>query len=616
LSSNRNRSPFLAALDERILVLDGGMGSLLQSRLPAPKACVEELCLSHPDLVLDCHLQYIEAGARVIETNTFGASRHKLKAFGLEDRVADINGAAVKLARKAREISGKEVFIGGSMGPTWLSYDPQEEESEEQVRALFREQAAALDARGIDFFILETFLSLWEIRAAIEAVRQVSQLPIVASMTFPGDAWEEREDKSWPEQAARRLMEVGADVVGSNCSLGPADLITVLDGMARVPNARLFAAPNTGVPRYAGGQFVYPDSSPEYFAWFAREAARRGARVIGGCCGSTPEHIHAIAEALRDISPGQIQASAPAAVAPPAVERARERIQTSQLASRLAAGEFVVSMQIDPPRGTDSESVLSAVASFGSSGLVHCVDINSNPLAHLHMDSLWMAIRCQRAGLETIPHITPRDASLMGLTSTLLGAWSEGIRNLLVITGDPSQHGDRPGETDVYQTDSVGLVKVLRELNEGRDVAGNAVGAPPNFFLGVAVNPTEPDLDREVQRFHKKIEHGARFAMTQVFFDWEDWDRFVARFGGPIPIPVLTAVWPLTSHRLALRIHHEVPGILVPGRVLSQLEKAGPRAREEGFAIAREFLAESRRRAAGVYIIAPFKNPITALELL
>jgi homocysteine S-methyltransferase len=232
------------------------------------------------------------------------------------------------------------------------------------------------------------------------------------------------------------------------------------------------------------------------------------------------------------------------------------------------------------------------------------------------MDALWIAVLCEREGMETIPHVTPRDASLMGITSNLLGAWCQGIQNLLVITGDPSQHGDRPGSTDVYQTDSVGLVKVVTDLNAGRDIAGNVVGNPPNFLVGVAVNPTEPDLDREIERFRRKIENGAQFAMTQVFFEWEAWDRFLARFGGKIPIPVLTAVWPLTSHRLAVRVHNEVPGILVPEKVLARLEKAGSRARHEGFAMAREFLAEARRRAQGVYVIAPFKSPITALELL
>ena len=609
-------SPFLQALEEHLLVGDGGMGSLLQLQITPPRGSVEEMCLSHADVVLGIHLKYIEAGARVIETNTFGANGHKLRAFGLGDQVQEINSAGVKLARKAREISGKDIFIGGSIGPTSLAYDPDDSDSEEAVRALFREQARALDARGIDFFILETFVSLWEIRIALEEVREVSALPVVASMTFPGDAWEEKEDVSWPEKAARRLVGLGADVVGSNCSLGPEDLLRVLEGMARVPEVKLFAAPNTGVPRYLGGRFVYPGSSPEYFGWFAREAARRGVRLIGGCCGSTPEHIRAVADALKDITPERVQRAPETVVASLPSEQKNERPRPSGIANRFADRKFVISMQLDPPKGSDAEAIVAAVRTFRESGLVHAVDINSNPMAHLHMDSLWMALLCEREGIETIPHITPRDASLMGLTGSLLGAWGQGIRNVLVITGDPSQQGDRPGSTDVYQTDSVGLVKVISDLNSGKDAAGSPVGTPPNFLIGVAVNPNEPDLDREVERFRRKIDNGAHFAMTQVFFEWESWGRFLARYGEPLPIPVMIAIWPLTSHRLALRVHREVPGIVVPESVLSLLEKAGGRAREEGFALAKDLLAEARRRVEGVYVIAPFKSPITALELL
>ncbi|HKC23807.1 MAG TPA: bifunctional homocysteine S-methyltransferase/methylenetetrahydrofolate reductase, partial [Thermoanaerobaculia bacterium] len=530
--------------------------------------------------------------------------------------VSEINGAAVKLARQAREVSGKEVFIGGSMGPSWLPYEPDDPDSELAVRALFREQARALDARGVDFFLLETFVSLWEIRIALETVREVSGLPVVASMTFPGDSWEDKEDTAWPEQAARRLAALGADVIGANCSLGPRDMVTVVSAMARVPDVRLFAAPNTGTPRYLGGRFVYPDSSPEYFAWFAAEAAKRGARMIGGCCGSTPEHVRAIAEALAGVTPERIRTAPETIVSvfPRDVRPVREK--PSGIAARLAAHEFVVSMQLDPPKGTDPEAIVDAARAFFESGAVHAVDINSNPLAHLHMDSLWMALRLEREGIETIPHVTPRDASLMGLTANLLGAWGEGIKNLLVITGDPSQRGDRPGATDVYQTDSVGLVKVIADVNDGRDTAGNPIGDPPNFFVGVAVNPAEPDLDREVDRFLKKVDNGAHFAMTQVFFEWSVWERFVARLGGRVPIPVLVAVWPLTSHRLALRVHNEVPGITVPDAVLSMLERAGANARREGFALAKDLLAEARRRVEGVYVIAPFKNPASALELL
>ncbi len=602
-------------LEETLLVVDGAMGSYLLARVVPPRGAVEELCLSEPDAVLEAHLAYIEAGARVIETNTFGANRHKLKSVGLRDEVEAINSAAAKLARKAREVSGKEVLVAGSIGPTALAFDPVDADSEEALREVFREQARALDARGVDLFFLETFASLSEIRVALEAVREVSGLPVVASVTFPGDAWEDLEDRDWPGKVARRLEGLGADAIGTNCSLGPRDLLTVLEGMAAATRMPLFAAPNTGVPSFVAGRFVYPESSPEYFASFAREAARLGARLIGGCCGSTPEHIRAVAAALEGMTPARAQ-SAPAAIAAPlSSEETHALPKTSGVATRLARGEFVVSMQIDPPKGTDLEAGIAAVRAFRDSGLVHAVDINSNPLAHLHLDSLWMAIACQREGLEAIPHITPRDASLMGLCGNLLGAWALGVQNVLVITGDPSQIGDRAGSTDVYQTDSVGLVKVVRELNDGHDAAGNPVGSPPNFLIGVAVNPNEPDLDREVERFRRKVEHGADFAMTQVFFEWECWERFLTRFGGALPIPALVAVWPLTSHRLALRIHHEVPGIVVPDRVLGLLEKAGARAREEGFAIAREILAEARRRAQGAYVIAPFKSPTTALEL-
>jgi homocysteine S-methyltransferase len=607
-------SRFRRLLDESILVVDGAMGSYLLSQIALPRGCVEEASLSMPDAVLAVHLAYIEAGARVIETNTFAANRNKLRAFGLQDQVEEINGAAVKIARQAREVSGQEVLIAGSIGPSALPFDPSDAESEETLRAIFREQARTLDARGVDLFILETFVSLPEIRIALEAVREVSQLPIVASVTFPGDAWEDKEDTGWTEKVARRLESLGADVIGSNCSLGPRDLLTVLDGMAAA-TVPLFAAPNTGVPSYVAGRFVYPHSSPEYFAWFAREAARRGARMIGGCCGSTPEHIRAVAQALEGITPERIRLSPETAPPPPVVEVPAGSPKTSRVATLLARGEFVVSMQLDPPKGTAMEAVIQAVRTFRDSGLVHAIDINSNPMAHLHLDSLWMALQCEREGVETIPHITPRDASLMGLSGNLLGAWALGIQNVLVITGDPSQRGDRPGSTDVYQTDSVGLVKVIRDLNDGSDLAGNPLGSPPNFLIGVAVNPNEPDLDREVERFKRKVEHGADFAMTQVFFDWECWDRFLDRFGGKLPIPALVAVWPLTSYKLALRIHHEVPGIVVPDRVLRLLEKAGARAREEGFVLAREILAEARRRAQGAYVIAPFKSPASALEL-
>jgi homocysteine S-methyltransferase len=289
--------------------------------------------------------------------------------------------------------------------------------------------------------------------------------------------------------------------------------------------------------------------------------------------------------------------------------------ERSGLSGRLARGEFVVSVQVDPPKGTNGEMVLEAVRAFRDSGHVHVVDVNSNPMARLHMDALWMSARVEAEGVETIAHYTPRDASLMGIQGSLLGAWSAGVRNVLVITGDPSVVRGEPGSGDVYQTDAIGLVRAVRQLNEGRDTFGNAVGDPPSFTIGVAVNPNADDLDREIDRFKRKIDAGADFAMTQVFFEWSCWERFLDRLGGTCPIPALIAVWPLTSFSLALRLHHEVPGIVVPDPVLRRLEQAGAGARAEGFALAREMLDGSRARAAGVYVIAPFKRPVGALEL-
>jgi len=610
-------SRFLEAVRRGVVVGDGGMGSMLHTEGVDTRGSLEALCLTQPDRVLAVHLKYIQAGAHYIETHTFGATRHKLAELGLGDAVARVNSAAVKLAREARDISGRDVFVAGSIGPSWMPYDTDDPDAADRLRALFREQAEALDARGIDLFVLETFGSIWELERALEAVRSVSSLPLIASATFSGDQWEDKEDEPGPTRVAARLAALGADVIGANCTVGPRDMLTILEGMRRAGvGPPLAVAPNTGVPRMVDGRFIYPDSSPEYFAWFAREAVRRGARVIAGCCGTTPAHVQAVAEAVRALDPNH--AGTPVIEAPPAPRletEPTERVE-SGLARKLAAGQFVVSMQIDPPKGTNASAVLDAVRAFRASGRVDTVDINSNPMAHLHMDSLWMAVLCERLGMETIPHITPRDASTMGIQAGLMGAWCAGVKNLLVITGDPSQSGDFPGKTDVYQTDSIGLVREIRDLNAGRDCAGNVIGDPPSFLIGVAVNPTEPNLEHEIERFRRKVEAGARYAMTQIFFEWAAWDRFLEAYGEPLPIPVLAAVWPLTSYKLAVRLHNEVPGILIPPFVLELLDKAGPHARREGFALARELLQEARQRVAGAYVIAPFKSPASALELL
>jgi len=605
-------SKFFEWLKKGILIGDGAMGTLLMQEMKGG-ACPEEVNLTHPDLVLGIHLRYISAGAHIIETNTFAANTPKLREHGLEERMEQINSQAVKLAREAREISGKEVLIAGSIGPLG-AFERLAMEQEVDRRQEYRRQAEILEQRGVELFFIETFSSPDDLRIAVETVHSVSSLPIVAQLTFPGGVLRNLEGGG-----VRELFSEVADLpiaaLGINCGTGPRELLEILEHIPRGGNYVVSASPNAGLPVRSGGRYVYPDSTPEYFASFAREAVRLGVRIVGGCCGTRPEHIRAMAEALKDIAlPERTHVSVNVlerVVKPPAKEEI-----PSPLAHKFQEGKFVVSVQIDPPKGSETGRLLEAVTVFKASGLVDVIDVNSNPLGRLHMDSLWMSQQVERLGMESIPHITPRDASLMGLQGNLLGAHSEGIRNLLVITGDPSIVGGSAGGMDVYQTDSVGLVRLISEMNRGKDAVGNLIGAPTNFCIGVAVNPAAPDLELEIRRFHQKIENGARFAMTQVFFDWDPWERFLEALGEAPPIPILAAIWPLTSFRLALRLHHEVPGIYLSEKLLERMEKAGKDARQLGFDLARQMISEARTRTQGIYIIAPFKDATAALGLL
>lgn len=610
-------SRFLDSLRQGVIVADGAMGSMIHLLAEPGFRVPDEVNLTQPDCVLQVHGRYLRAGARLIETNTFASNRLKLERAGLSDRVVALNQRGVKLAREAREIAGVDAFVGGAMGPSGLRIRPSAE-LERRLHEAFREQAVALDERGIDLFVLETFQSRWELEVALAAVRSASSLPIVAQMTLPAsDEWSDADDGSIDEEVIATLNALSAtpaDVVGLNCTQGPAQMLPALRHLASLGQGRLISVqPNSGLPQRSDGRFVYPENGPAWWSRFAREAAEAGARLIGGCCGTGPEQIRAMADAVDRSTPtaARIQVVMPT----PKVAEAADTQAPSGLQRRLEAGEFVVSMQVDPPKGTRPDMVLEAVRAFRDSGLVHVVDVNSNPMARLHMDALWLSAMIEAEGMETIAHYTPRDASLMGIEGNLLGAWNFGVRNVLVITGDPSVVNGEPGAADVYQTDSIGLVRNLAHMNAGRDCFGHAVGNAPNFHLGVAVNPNHETLDQEVERFLRKVDAGAQFAMTQVFFEWSCWERFIDRLGGHSPIPVLAAVWPLTSLALAVRLHHEVPGIVVPTDVLERLDHAGPNARREGFALARELLQEARHRVQGVYVIAPFKRPRAALEL-
>jgi methionine synthase / methylenetetrahydrofolate reductase(NADPH) len=589
-----------------IVVGDGGMGVLVTSAVPRLR-CPEEANLRAPESVVTLHTSFIRAGADLIETNTFGANRHKLAQLFLEDELARINEAGVKLAREAREISGRDVFVAGSIGPLGDLAVPDERRTE-----LFAEQAALLDGRGIDLFMIETFYDLDELETAIEAVRGVSSLPIVATLTF--DEGAETLAGVTAAEAAERLRPLELAAIGANHGAGLHAALAALESMAGDGGPPLAALPNVGLASLSGGRVIYPHATPEYFAEFAAHARRLGARLIGGCCGTTPLEIAAIASAVEQ----KREPSAPLDV----VERelVEPRLgggpEETELARALREGDWVTCVELDPPKGGTYDAMLAVARQLKLSGKVGFVDINDNPMARARANALMAAVAIERdCGIETIPHVTPRDTSIMGLESQLLGAHAEGVRNVLAVTGDPTEIGDYPGSRGVYEVDSIGLSQVVSQLNRGEDYNGKGIDAPTSFFLGVAVNPSAHDLETEADRFRQKLAAGASFAMTQALFDLSYLDRFEELIGG-WPVPLLLGIFYVRSHQLAVRLHNEVPGIVVPEGVQHRLEKAGANAGAEGLALAKELYAQARDKVAGVYIIPPFKQPEAALELL
>jgi methionine synthase I (cobalamin-dependent)/5,10-methylenetetrahydrofolate reductase len=601
----QTKNRFLERLESGpIIVGDGGMGALLSAAVPRLRS-PEEANLRAPDAVVSLHVSFINAGADLIETNTFGANRRKLSHHFLEDELETINSVGVKLARDAREMTGRDVFIGGSIGPLG-------EPATSRVRQeLFAEQAAVLDGRGADVFMIETFYDLEEAVDAIEAVRSVSRLPIVALLTFDESA--ETLAGVTAAEAASRLKELDVAAIGANHGAGLLAALTALEQMGN-DGTPLAALPNVGLASLTGGRVIYPHATPEYFGEFAAHARDLGAKVIGGCCGTTPAEIAAIRSAVE----AERKPRAPLVFdAPELVVALGEEQRDTGLSRAFAEGQWVVSVQLDPPLGGSSAGLVEVSAALKESGLVGWVDINDNATARAGMSSLMVSATIERlAGIETIPHLTTRDWSIMGLESILLGAHAEGVRNILAITGDPPEVGDYAGARGVYEIDSVGLAQLMTNLNRGEDFHGRPIDAPTAFFQGVAVNPTADDLGLELERFLQKVEAGAKYAITQIVFDIERFDAFTERLGGSWPIPVLIEVFPLTSHRLALRLHNELPGIVVPDQLQNELQDAGSEAAQIGFAHAREIIQAARERASGVCLVAPFRRPLRVLELL
>jgi homocysteine S-methyltransferase len=588
------------------LVGDGGMGAVLAAAVPRLR-CPEEANLRAPESVVEVHLGYIRAGADVIETNSFGANRPKLAQQFLEDEFEAINAAAVRLAREAREVSGRDVFVGGSIGPLGDAELLGRDRAE-----LFAEQARLLEGRGADLFMVETFFDLHELETAIGAIRSVSSLPVVALLTFDGDGLTLAGVTA--ERAAERLRALDLAAIGANHGAGPTAVLRALARMSGTDGPPLAALPNVGLASMQGQHVVFPHATPAYFGEFAAQARALGARLIGGCCGTTPAQIAAIRAAVdENRAPAGSLLVREREQATPFVQTAAE----TGLARRLADGEFVVSVQVDPPLGANPEALIETARALRETGKAQFVDVNDNPRARARMSGIMAAVAIERfTGIETIPHLTPRDTTVSGLESLLLGAHAEGVRNVLAVTGDPPEAGDYPGTHGVYEVDSVGLVELVGKLNRGEDWHGRAIDAPTTFFPGVAVNATADDLGLEAERFHRKVAAGARFAMTQLLFDLEPLEAFRERLGGDWPIPVLVGVWPIRTTETLIRVHNETPGVVVPEHVQQRYVRAGAGARDVGLALGRELIEDARELTQGVYVMAPFRRPLDVLELL
>ncbi|HEX6163128.1 MAG TPA: bifunctional homocysteine S-methyltransferase/methylenetetrahydrofolate reductase [Vicinamibacterales bacterium] len=610
--------PFLDALDERVLVCDGAMGTMLYGRGIFINRCFESLNQSNPELVVDIHGEYLKAGADVIETNTFGANRMKLRSFGLGDQVREINLAGAQLARRAVEKSRSDAYVAGAIGPLGVRVEPWGKTGVDEAEQLFRDQARALLDGKVDLFILETFRDLNEIGAAIAAVRSLCDLPIVAQMTTEEDGLS--LDGAPPEQFAPELIKRGANVVGINCSVGPAPMLETVERISDIVDVWLSAQPNAGKPRDIEGRNLYL-CSPEYMASYARRFIASGVRLVGGCCGTTPEHIRQIALAAKSMAPGLARHAAHGEVKTPVASQPNartpvEREEKSALAKKLVNGRFIRAIELVPPRGHAPAAALEGAAKLAARG-VDVVTIPDGPRSGARMSALSMAVLVQQhAAVEALLQYSCRDRNLLGIQSDLLGAHAMGVRNVLGITGDVRNLGDIPDATAVFDVDSIGLTNVINRLNHGLDIGGQSIGEPTGFHTGVMVNPSR-DLDQELRRLEFKIEAGAEFAVTRPVFDVAAFERFLKKVA-PMRLPIIVGIWPFESALNAEFMANEVPGVTVPDAMVERMRNtaSAEAAAAEGVLIARELVAAIKGMAAGVQISTPSGRLDAALDVL
>ena len=600
-----------------MLVFDGAMGTMLYAKGVYINRCYDELNLSNPDLVREIHIEYIRAGADIIETNTFGATAHKLQQYGLDANLHEINAIAAKVAREA---AGNRAYVAGAIGPLGLRIEPYGPTSFEEARELFKAQAVALLEGGVDLFCLETFSDVSEIRQAIAAVRELCDLPIIAQMTIMTDG--NTMFGTTPELFTERLDEWGADVIGLNCGVGPAIILNALEKMRAVTKKKLSAQPNAGLPRDVQGRQFYM-CSPEYMSKFAKRLIQSGAKFIGGCCGTTPAHIKLISDSVRAASPRTQRVTFSAGTTatvdttPPDI-RVVPPEERSNWGRKIALGEFVTSVEVLPPKGVDAKKTLDSIRLLKDAG-VDGVNIPDGARAQSRMSAIATAVLVeQQIGIESVLHYCCRDRNLLGMMSDLLGAAALGLRNILVITGDPPKMGPYPDATAVFDIDSIGLTNMVNKLNHGLDLGNNPIGEPTAFCIGVGVNPGAINLDEEIKRFEWKVEAGAQYAITQPVFDTGQLRDFLKRIEH-VRIPIIAGIWPLVSYRNAEFLHNEVPGVRVTPSIMDRMRGASTiskeAARDEGLKIARESLLEVRDEIQGVQVSAPFGNVKYALEV-
>jgi methionine synthase / methylenetetrahydrofolate reductase(NADPH) len=602
---------FKQRLDSGLLLADGAMGTMIYSRGVPFERCFDELNLSAPDLIQQIHREYIVAGAEIIETNTFGANRVRLAAHGLAERVRDINYRGAKIAGEARDIVGEPVFVAGCVGPVGQPLQPIGKLSLLDVRLAFREQIEALLEGGVDLLVFDTFADLAELTEGVLAARETCELSIIAQLTFENDGRTYAGHSA--EDVVAGLRRLGVDIIGVNCSNGPQIALDVVRRMVQAGAGAVSVMPNAGLPAQLGGRLFYV-STPDYFGDYARQFRDAGASVVGGCCGTTPEHIRAMRLALKDDAGARVTVVATRETTP-APEPTGQAEGPSTLARKLAAGEFVVSVEVDPPRGLNPTKALKGTAILKEAG-ADCINIGDSPMAKVRMSALGLGMLIQQqVGLEVILHYTTRDRNLMALQSELMGAHALGIRNVIGLTGDPPKLGNYPNATPVWDVDSIGLIAILKRLNQGIDHAGTSIGRRASFTVACAVNPTADDIDHELDRLRQKIEAGADFIMSQPLFSMGQLDDFMGRVGS-LPLPHVLGILPLESHKHAELLHHEVPGITVPDEVRERMRLAGENGKAEGMRIAHEFVEEARRHVAGVYIITSYGRYEVATELV